>query len=41
MTYHIKTIDPADAEGQVKNTYDKLQQMFRMVPNMMAKMQQN
>ena len=32
MSYYIKTVDPANAAGQLKNTYDKLQEMFQMVP---------
>ena len=32
MSYYLNTVDPENAEGQIKNTYDTLQEMFQMVP---------
>lgn len=32
MSFYLKAVDPGKAEGLVKNTYDKLQEMFQMVP---------
>jgi len=32
MSYYLKTIKPENAEGQLKRTYDMLQEMFQTVP---------
>ena len=32
MTYFLKVIEPDQADGQLKNTYDMLTSMFMMVP---------
>ena len=32
MSYYLNTVDPEKAEGQLKRTYDILQEMFQTVP---------
>ena len=32
MSYYLKTIKPENSEGQLKRTYDMLQEMFQTVP---------
>jgi alkylhydroperoxidase family enzyme len=32
MSYYLTTIKPENAEGQLKRTYDMLQEMFQTVP---------
>ncbi len=32
MSYYLKTVEPENAEGQLKRTYDMLQEMFQTVP---------
>jgi hypothetical protein len=32
MSYHLQTVEPENAEGQLKKTYAMLQEMFQTVP---------
>jgi len=32
MSYNLKIVEPENAEGQLKRTYDMLQEMFQTVP---------
>jgi len=32
VSYHLKTVKLENAEGQLKRTYDMLQEMFQAVP---------
>lgn len=32
MSYYLKTTEPDDADGLLKNTYDVITEMFQMIP---------
>jgi alkylhydroperoxidase family enzyme len=32
MSYYLNTVEPEQADGQLKNTYDMLLEMFQMIP---------